>query len=63
MPHRKEVNPLRIFLRIFRQAGMSFHAAGSRMAVPAALHPQAVCGMNRGFRRAAEHRIRKALVG
>ena len=33
------------------------------MAVPAALHPQAVCGMNRGFRRAAEHRIRKALVG
>ena len=40
---------------------MSFHAAGSRMA--AALHPQAVCGMNRGFRRAAEHRIRKALVG
>lgn len=42
---------------------MSFHAAGSRMAVPAALHPQAVCDMNRGFRRAAEHRIRKALVG
>ncbi len=42
---------------------MSFHAAGNRMAVPAALHPQAVCGMNRGFRRAAEHRIRKALAG